>query len=138
MSPGLEFHGPLEWNVVFERGRTPWGHVLAFAAAAPDLWIVVDPHLRYTETYVLTQVQFDDWIVAVAATGPILRIMGQRRASLWPGPFCVGRIKHLLGIGGGAFSPRGLWRDLVRKGARQVFTREGQDPEGRPGGENRA
>lgn len=128
---GFEYRGPMCWNIAFEDGRTPWGHVLAFAATRRN-WVVVDPHIGWTEVYVLTRREFDDWILDLSARATIYRLDGRREAPVFPGVFCVGTIKRLIGLRSGALSPGALRRDLVRAGARQVFTRESQNPQGRP------
>lgn len=135
-----EHTGPLDWNIVFEHGRTPWGHVLAFAFDGRS-WVVVDPHLRFTEVFTLAPgAEFDAWIAEVAQVSEVWRIPGQRRASIMtPGLFCVGTVKRLVGLRSGAFSPGGLRRDLMRQGAKQVFARgQGQGSQGRSSGEGRA
>lgn len=128
----VEFYGPLRWNVAFEESRTAWGHVLAFASVG-DRWLIVDPHIGYTETYLLKSADFDHWILGLSAMATILRIDGARSAWPWSGLFCVGKVKHLIGLRSGAFTPRGLMRDLLRAGAQKVYARESQNPEGRPG-----
>lgn len=123
--------GTLNWNVVIENGRTPWGHVLAFAFDGLT-WIVVDPHIGWTEIYTVAPDEIDGWIVEMTENATVWRIEGQRHAPMLPGFFCVGTIKRLIGLRSGAFSPAGLRRDLVRAGARQEYRRESQSPEGRP------
>lgn len=116
--------GILTWHVAFERGRTPWGHVLAFAFDG-RAWVVIDPHVRWTEVFTLAPGEgFDAWLADLAIASRIYRVTGAGRALPWSGLFCVGKIKHLLGFRSGAFSPEGLRRDLVRAGAEQVFVRE--------------
>lgn len=121
----------LSWNVAFERGRTPWGHVLAFAWTG-DIWLVVDPHVRWTEVFTLTALEFDDWVADLSARAEVWRLDGRGEAPLLPGWFCVAQVKRLVGLRSGALFPGGLRRDLVKAGARQVFIRESQNPEGRP------
>lgn len=129
--------GQLTWHVAFETGRTPWGHVLAYAFDGRS-WIVIDPHVRWTEVFTLAPgAEFDAWQADLSTRAAIYRIAGAGRAYPWAGLFCVGKVKHLLGIRSGAFSPRGLERDLARAGAVQVFVRESQDPQGRPRDEER-
>lgn len=120
----------LNWNVAIERGRTPWGHVLAFACMG-DHWVVVDPHVRWTEVFTLTAAEFDGWLAELSARADIWRIAGRGQAPLLPGWFCVAQVKRLVGLRSGALSPAGLRRDLRKAGAKQVFTRESQNPEGR-------
>lgn len=130
--------GLLTWHVAFEQARTPWGHVLAYAFDG-RAWIVIDPHVRWTEVFTLAPgPEFDAWQRELSARAEILRIDGASRAAPWAGLFCVGKVKHLVGVRSGAFSPAGLKRDLLRAGAVQVFVRESQDPQGRPRDEERA
>ncbi len=122
MTPdGVEYQGPLVWNVAIEQARTRWGHVLAFASLGEDCWLVVDPHFRWTETIVLSGLEADRWIRRTAAGSRIWRIAGGRESPALPGLFCVGTIKRLIGLRSGAFTPAGLERDLKRLGAKQVF-----------------
>lgn len=130
LRPDPETVGTLTWNVVFERGRTPWGHVLAFAFDGLT-WLVVDPHIGWTEVYSVPADEIERWIADLGEVS-ILRLEGRRRAPLLPGFFCVGTIKRLIGLRSGALSPEGLRRDLLRAGARPEFTRESQSPQGRP------
>lgn len=124
--------GLLTWHVAFERGRTPWGHVLAYAFDGRS-YVVIDPHVRWTEVFTLAPgLEFDAWQLALSRRADIFRILGSGRAMPWAGVFCVGKVKHLIGLRSGAFSPTGLRRDLLRAGAEQVFVRENQSPEGRP------
>lgn len=124
----------LLWNVAIERGRTPWGHVLAFAYdPVAEVWMVVDPHVRWTEVFALKRgAQFDRWVADLATRADIWRLQGRGQAPVLPGWFCVAQVKRLVGLRSGALSPAGLRRDLQRAGARQVFYRESQNPEGRP------
>lgn len=123
----------LNWNVVIERGRTPWGHVLAFAFDG-RVWIVFDPHVTWTEVFTLADgPEFDAWVEHYAAVGTIWRIAGRGQSHPFAGLFCVGTVKRLVGLRSGAFSPGGLRRDLIRAGATQVFVREDQDSRRRQG-----
>ena len=127
--------GLLTWHVAFERGRTPWGHVLAFAFDGRS-WIVIDPHMRWTEVFTLPAgAPFDAWVSALDAE--VWRLAGRAEAPLFAGFGCVGVVKKLVGLRSGAFTPAGLRRDLVRQGAKQVF-REVQSPQGRSFGRRRA
>lgn len=124
----------VEWNVAFTR---KWlvGHVLAFGFdAAAGVWIVVDPCRHETEVQALRPAAFDRWIVQQAAEGEVWRIARQGRTPmLFPGLWCVGAVKRLVGLRSGALSPAGLKRDLLRAGARRVFSHEGQSSEGAEG-----
>jgi len=120
------------WNVAVERGRTPWGHVLAFARL-DHCWVVVDPHVCWTEVRTLADGdEFDAWIADLTTRAQVFRIQGRAESHPLIGLFCVGSVKRLVGLRSGAFSPAGLRRDLLRQGAQQVFVRESQNPQGRP------
>jgi hypothetical protein len=123
---------PLNWNVVIDADPWPFGHSLAFAFDG-RVWIVVDPHLRWTQVFTLADgPEFDSWVREVAARSDIFRIEGRGLAPIGPGWFCVGTVKRLVGLRSGALSPAGLKRDLLRAGARQVFIRENENSQGRP------
>lgn len=120
----------LNWNVVIADDPWPFGHVSAFAFDG-RVWIVVDPHLRWLEAFTLEDgPEFDGWVREVAARAEIFRIQGRALAPVGAGWFCVGTVKRLVGLRSGALSPAGLRRDLLRAGARQVFTRESQSSQG--------
>lgn len=124
---------PLNWNVVIDPDPWPWGHVLAFAFTG-RMWMVVDPHLRWTEVFDLEDgPEFDRWIRETTARpgAQVFRIEGRALAPIGAGWFCVGTVKRLVGLRSGALSPAGLKRDLLRAGARQVFIRENENPQGR-------
>ena len=130
--------GQLTWHVAIERGRTPWGHVLAFAFDGRS-WVVVDPHVRWVEVFTLAPGEpFDAWVHDLAGRATIYRLPGRAESHPLAGFGCVGIVKRLVGLRSGAFSPAGLRRDLVRQGAMQVFVREDQGPEGRPGRRRRS
>lgn len=114
----------LNWNVVVDPDPWPFGHVLAFAWTG-HVWAVIDPHLRWTEVFTLEDgPEFQKWVRQVSQTADIFRIEGRGVAPIGAGWFCVGTVKRLVGLRSGALSPAGLKRDLLRAGARQVFTRE--------------
>ena len=122
------------WNIGFER-RGRLMHVLAFGNDAGRAWVVVDPCLRRIAVQVLDATAFDAWIKVVAPKMEVLRIEARDEASIaTPGLWCVGVVKRLVGLRSGAFTARGLRRDLLRAGARRVFVlNEGQRATGGPG-----
>lgn len=137
IAPGRERVGPLTWYVAIQpaaQTRNRLGHVFAFAFDGLN-WIVVDPHLRFTETYsVPAGPMFDAWRAEATAGCEVFKLPGRRHARVFAGMFCVGVIKRLVGLNSGAFTPGGLRRDLIRAGAKKVFD-EGQGPQGRSGAE---
>lgn len=60
----------------------------------------------------------------------ILAVDVRRRHGFSPklGFWCVSAVKDLIGVSSWALSPEGLWRDLVRKGARVVYDGEHEGP----------
>ncbi|MBG7616476.1 hypothetical protein IWC96_14455 [Brevundimonas sp. BAL450] len=130
-----------EWTVLFERGRTPWGHVLCCGFdPVSACWLVIDPHLGWTEYLTFRPADFDRWFVdATARSTCALRIARGDRRVLFPAFFCTGTVKQALAFRSGAFSPEGLRRDLVRAGAVEVHPRASESPQehGRPRGQGR-
>lgn len=118
-----------EWNVRFERYFGVIKHVSAFGFdAATGVWVVVDPHRAWTEVLTLPPNTFDLWVSVAAEDSDIYRIAARRETGLlFPGLWCVGAVKRLVGLKSGALSPAGLRRDLLRAGARKVFSRESQN-----------
>jgi hypothetical protein len=119
----------VEWNVIFELTAGVPVHCSAFGFdAAAGVYVVVDPHYAWTEVNVLRPAAFDVWIAEEARGHEVYRIAAQHRTRPWfPGLWCVGAVKRLVGLRSGALSPGGLRRDLLRAGARRVFSHEGQD-----------
>lgn len=119
----------VEWRVAFE--ESPWQHVLCFGFDGRS-WIVIDPQWGGAEVFSIEPGKaFDAWVLELASRSEIFSLPAQD-GSGWRGLFCVGVVKRLIGLRSGALSPRGLRRDLLRAGARQVYVREGQDSQGRP------
>lgn len=116
-----------EWNVAI-RTTQGLGHVFAFGFdGAAGMWVVFDPLRHRTEIALISPVYFDWWLVEAIQGYEVYRIAAQDRAMvLFPGLWCVGAVKRLVGIRSGALSPAGLRRDLIRAGAQRVFNRESQ------------
>lgn len=125
------------WNVVFQPGgRLNTGHVLAYGwDHRTCCYVVVDPLWDRIEVQVLSIADFDAWRLAECGACRTLRIRaGQRTSILFPGLWCVGVVKRLIGLRSSAFTVPGLRRDLLRAGAQEVRPREGQgaqDPDRR-------
>lgn len=121
-----------EWNVAFKvlHGYQLTIHVSAVGFdPATGVYVLVDPHRFAIEVRTMTPAVFDVWSVVAAMQGEVYRIEARDQTPLWfPGLWCVGVIKRLVGLRSGALSPGGLRRDLLRAGARRVFTRESQNP----------
>lgn len=111
-----------EWNVMLQPADRP-RHCLAFGYdPATSVWVVVDPHRHGTDVELLRPARFDAWIAKAAPLAEVYRIDAQHRTpTLFPGFWCVGAVKRLVGLKSGALSLRGLRRDLLRAGARRVF-----------------
>lgn len=123
------------WHVVFRdsRARSFWNlftssgyrHVAAYGYS-PDkgVWIVLDPGQDFMAVQVLNQDELAAWVEAHARfTSAILRIdagQGGHAASRF-GHTCVTAIKRLIGLPSGAFTPRGLFHEMRRHGAEDVF-----------------
>jgi hypothetical protein len=130
-----------EWNVLFEYVAGLPVHVSVFGFdPAAGVYVVMDPHHSHTEINLLRPSAFDIWIVQAVPGNEVLRIDAQQRTRFWfPGLWCVGMVKRVVGLRSGALSPAGLRRDLLRAGARRVFCEaEDQSPRGRPDDQGRA
>jgi len=112
-----------DWNVCFQIIAGLPAHVFAFGYDPDgDVWIVVDPHHNYTEVRALKLEAFDAWAVETLPGREVYRIAARKQTRMWfPGLWCVGAVKRLVGLKSGALSPAGLRRDLLRAGARRVF-----------------
>lgn len=117
-----------EWNVVFEIAAGLPVHCLAFGYdPETGVYVVVDPHHAWTEVTTYSPTAFDLWIMEAAHGNEVYRTPARRQTPPWfPGLWCVGAVKRLVGLRSSALSPAGLRRDLVRSGARRVFSHEGQ------------
>lgn len=112
-----------EWNVAFKLVLGAPVHVSAFGYDPQgEVWVLVDPHRRFTEVRALNLAAFDAWAVENLPGQEVYRIAARRQTQVWfPGLWCVGHVKRLVGLRSGALSPAGFRRDLVRAGARRVF-----------------
>lgn len=123
------------WHVVFRDNRmnSVWNfftipgyrHVAAYGYS-PDknVWIVVDPGRDCMTVQVLDMDELAAWVrVNGDRTSSILRIdakEGGYAASRF-GHTCVTAIKRLIGLRSGAFTPQGLFHEMRRHGAEDVF-----------------
>lgn len=131
----------MEWNVAI-RTRPGFGHVFAFGFdPGCGVWIVFDPMRRSTAITLLPPWEFDAWLKGAIDACEVYRIQARDETPVWAaGLWCVGAVKRLVGLKSGALSPAGLRRDLLRAGAKRVFSREGQErrSEGRSHGDGGA
>jgi hypothetical protein len=124
----------MEWNVAFKVLRGGAGLPIHVSAVGYDpeggVYVMVDPHRFAIEVRALSPAEFDRWAaLQFMLGGEVYRIAAREDTPLWfPGLWCVGVVKRLVGLRSGALSPGGLRRDLVRAGAQRVFTRESQNP----------
>lgn len=111
-----------EWNVAI-RTAPGMGHVFAFGYdGQANSWVVFDPLRHRTEIGLISPVNFDWWLIEAIEGFEVYRIAAQDHAMLlFPGLWCVGAVKRLVGIRSSALSPAGLRRDLIAAGARRVF-----------------
>ena len=128
----------LDWNVLFEEVAGIPVHVSVFGFdTQAGVYVVMDPHHSWTEIDILRPAAFDVWIATMARGNEVYRITQQRRTRIWfPGLWCVGAVKRVVGLRSGALSPAGLKRDLLRAGARRVFC-ETQDQSASAGSDDR-
>lgn len=116
-----------EWHVAI-RPIKGMGHVFAFGFdARAGVWVIFDPLRHRTEIALISAWEFDRWVASAIEGYQVFRLPAQDRAMvIFPGLWCVGAVKRLVGIRSGALSPAGLRRDLIRAGAQRVFNRESQ------------
>lgn len=105
-------------------------HCLAFAYHADaETWLVYDVCRRRTFVYGIPPEHFVGWLVA-RKEGDSMRVLavdivGEGPALSGASPlYCVSAVKHLVGSRSRALRPIGLWRDLVKAGAVEVFGAE--------------
>lgn len=125
------------WSRLMPKG---FGHVCA-ASWFDDTqrWVHVNPTWRGLVIEVMTAEEFGTrFAQLVGRSAAVLRMASSHDRHGMPATFyCVGAIKALLGVDSRALLPRGLHRDLVRKGAEIVEThgspvRPSGDSAGRP------
>lgn len=123
-----------EWFIVFDGGRRHfwWDrwtgpgmrHVQAMRPIGADAWLLVNPCADRLNVEVVGGA-FVDRVIAKAHRegGCVLKFQALDAAerTLRLGGWCVPVVRHLLGIRGCALRPRGLWRDLLRRGAVPAF-----------------
>lgn len=124
------------WNVVFMDGeRGGWWdvltcpgyrHVCAFGFnMESNGWVLIDPRRSHTAVHCLSHDGLMEWLEAhdhrITETFRI-GVDDGRKSTPWLGYWCTTSIKRLCGIACGAFTPKGLRDELVRRNAEPVFT----------------
>lgn len=123
------------WNVVFLAGpREAWWdgltdprfrHVCAFGYDPHnDSWIIVDPRRSHMQVSPVDDAGLGAWLAEARPRITDIRQAEVRNAERrwpWAGFWCVAIVKQLIGSNSGAFTPHGLWRELVREQAPRVF-----------------
>jgi hypothetical protein len=108
------------WSRLMPAG---FGHVCAAAwFADAERWVHVNPTWRGLVVEVMTADEFGSrFQQLVTRSAVVLRMASSHHRNGMPATFyCVGAIKALLGVQSRALLPRGLYRDLRRKGAEVV------------------
>lgn len=123
-----EFEPPKSWYHAFtDKG---WRHCFCFGYSN-GRWILYDPLSRRAEVAILTGEQIDRVIASCRAKGSkFLHFRSHRRhlfQRLTP-IYCVSCVKHVLGVRGWAWTPRQLYRLLLRLGAVPAFGTEAPCP----------
>jgi hypothetical protein len=126
---------PDEWHIAFvDYGVNVWWHRFlrrgfrhcwAFTyQPALDCWVLFEVGFEGLDVRALSGKQIDRLIAeALEHDGKVLRFKGRRRIVKRPLLFasCVTALKRLLGVGGCALTPHGLYRQLLRAGAVRTF-----------------
>lgn len=136
-----DYQGPAvapapEWYVMFSgiEKRTNWSdwfspkawqHVCAFFYDPRGCrWVVYDVNRGGIAIVALTSAQFDRWVLEAKRLGArTLRVewKPRDRLPLQFGMWCVVAVRYAIGCRSLALRPIGLWRDLLREGAVEVF-----------------
>lgn len=111
------------WDVFTRPG---YRHVAAFwFDGASGRWVVLEYQSARLVVMVLEPEAFDSWLLdrQVNHGARVLRVRAREWSSKWGrlGLWCVPVTAHLVGSRSRAFTPAGLWRDLVREGAVPAF-----------------
>jgi hypothetical protein len=124
---------PRLWLVIFSEADSPawWArflrsgfrHVYAVSYFADqERWVCVDPARNRLMVELFTAEQAPRVLARMMETaGAVLRVASRRDRLNAPAfGFCGGSMKALLGIRSWALTPRGLYRELLRRGAETV------------------
>ena len=115
-------HGKSSWRSLF-------GHVEAWGYTEHDTWVFIDP--RGAGTRVRVTHMHDDVLDMITVRFELCQTIlkmpaadGNIRWPIFPPMNCAGQSAHLVGLR--AFSPDGLRRMLLRKGAEIVHATQGR------------
>lgn len=118
----------LRWWDLFT--RPGFRHVAAVGYDSElKVWVIYDPLAPATRLEVVPDGPHIDGLLGeLVSGGKVLRVIPKACRRIAPPMFgCVGAIKALLGIRGGALVPHGLYRQLLRDGAEVVrLSHEGE------------
>lgn len=122
------------WHVAFWRkvhrrrwihrlARGPYKHVTALGYSARcNVWVIYNPDFDGEGIRIVSNDEtFLELLDYIKARADLVVIDARPRLHfIWrPGLYCVPQIIRLLGVPSGALTPSGLFRDLVRHGAKQ-------------------
>lgn len=115
---------PARWFDIFTDKN--FRHVLAIGYDPMlKVWVYYDPNIYSThvQVYDPDDENLNSLIYFVKTNGAWLRVKPRNKACLfgrWR-HYCVPAVKHLVGSASSALTPKGLYRDLVREGAKPAF-----------------
>lgn len=118
---------PRNWFDIFT--CKSFRHVLALAYdPVCKTWLHYEPTVTGTKIALYTRdsKEVSALISAVTEYGVWLKIEGQTgsyKTGCWR-LYCVPAIKHLVGLKSSALTPKGLFRDLLKAGAKPIFEKE--------------
>lgn len=95
-----------------------------FFDASGDRWLIYDVNRGGVAIVALRSHEFDQWLTYMRRNGArVLAVDWQPaiRAPLQIGMWCVSAVRYAIGAKSLAIRPIGLWRDLLKAGAKEVF-----------------
>lgn len=140
MRDALDNAGPItpapRWYVMFN-GETKRKHLIDFISpkaflhcsaffydASGERWLIYDVNRGGVAIVALRSAEFDQWLTYMRSTGArVLSVDWKptRRSPLQIGMWCVSAVRYAIGSNSLAIRPIGLWRDLLKAGAKEVF-----------------
>lgn len=104
-------------------GRGAFAHCIALRWVGGHAWLCVDPTAWGLNVRLIEEDSAFEVIELAKAHGHLLRVRSRRRRLRWWPPFlfsCSGVIVLLLGLDHNIWTPRGLYRHLMRDGAEEI------------------